>query len=141
MHALSRTLRTTLLLVVAVNGGIALGSGEVCAEAGSDAIPPNYRELIARYVLALRIDQRRLGTAMIATPYNKPDGWWGRLTGTTVPVVCVSFTNTNIFAQESKGYLLFSFENGKPYEWPVRGTAILANECGTFSRFYEVTKR
>lgn len=141
MHTLSRILRTTLLLVVVANGGATLGSGEVRAQAGSDAIPRNYRELIARYVLALGIEQRRLGTAMIATPYDKPDGWLGRVTGTTVPVVCVSFTSTNIFGRKSKGYLLFSFENGKPYEWPVRGTAILANECGAFSSFTEVMKR
>jgi hypothetical protein len=106
MSTLSRILRTTLLLIVVVNGGIAFGGR---AQAGSDAIPPNYRVLVARYVLALGIEQRRLGTAMIATPYNKPDGWLGRLTGTTVPVVCVSFTSSNIFGQESKGYLLTSY--------------------------------
>jgi hypothetical protein len=130
-----------LLLVIAVNGTIAVGFREVRAQAGSDAIPRNYRELIARYVLALGIEQRRLGTAMIATPYNKPDGWLGRLTGTTVPVVCVTFTSTDIFGRENKDYLLISFENGKPYEWPVRGTSILTNECGTFSAFTEVIKR
>jgi hypothetical protein len=89
-------------------------NGEVLAQAGSDAIPPNYRELVARYVLALRMDQRRLGTAMIATPYNKPDGILGRLTGTTVPVVCVSFTSTNIFGQESKNYLLIPSRTANP---------------------------
>jgi hypothetical protein len=77
---------------------------------------------------------------MIAKPYNKPDGWWGRLTRTTVPVVCVSFESTNIFGQQNKGYLLFSFEDGKPYEWP-RGSGVLASECGAFAPFYEVVKR
>jgi hypothetical protein len=113
---------------------------EVLVQRRPDAIPPNYRQLIARDVLALRIDQQRLGTALIATPYNKPNGWWGRLSGTTVPVVCVSFERTNIFGQQIKAYLLFSFENGKPYKWPVPGTAILTNECGTFSPFYEVSR-
>jgi hypothetical protein len=141
VHTLSRILGTTLLLlVVVVNAGIAL-AGEARGQTRSDAIPRNYRELIARYVLALGIEQTRLGTAMIATPYDKPDGWLGRLTNTTVPVVCVSFTSTNIFGRESKSYLLISFENGKPYEWPVHGTAILASECGAFSVFTEVMKR
>jgi hypothetical protein len=140
MRTLSRILRTTLLLAVMVGGGIAFGANEVRAQAGSDAIPGNYRELIARYVLTMRIDPLQLRTAMIATPYNKPDGLWGRLTNTTVPVVCMSYNKRNLLGQEGNEYFLFSFENGKPYTWPIAG-GVLVSECGTFSSFTEVTKR
>ncbi len=111
--------------------------GEVLAQAGSDAIPPNYRELIARYVLTLSLNHH--GNPMIAKPYNKPDGIWGRLTSTTVPVVCVSFDGRNIFGQENKIYFVFYFEDGKLRQWPSR--SILASECGAFSPFTEVMKR
>jgi hypothetical protein len=87
----------------------------------------------------MRIEPRELRTAMIATPYNKPDGLWGRLTGTTVPVVCMSYNKRNLLGTEGNEYLLFYFENGKLSRWP--DGAVLANECGTFSLFTEVTKR
>lgn len=114
--------------------------GEVRAEAGSNTIPPNYREVIARYVRNLRWSESVASTATIAKPYNKPDGWLGRLTGTTVPVVCVSFDTRNLLGQDYRGYLLFYFEDGKLRKWPTAG-GVLANECGAFSPFTEVMKR
>src|SRR5262245_21753264 len=98
MHPSFRTLRIILLLFV---GGFGVWSGEDRAQAGSDStnvIPPNYRELIARYMLTLGLEQRYLRTAMIAKPFNKPDGISGRLTGTTVPrsFVCPAIRGTRL---------------------------------------------
>jgi hypothetical protein len=45
-----------------------------------------------------------------------------------------------MLGQDYRGYLLFYFENGKLRKWPTAG-GVLANECGAFSPFYEVTKR
>lgn len=134
------TLRIILLLFV---GGFVVWSGEDCAQAGPDAtnvIPPNYRELIARYMLTVGVEERYLRTAMIAKPVNKPDGILGRLTGTTVPIVCVSGDTRNMLGMEYKGYFVFYFENGRLRRRDT-GNAILASECGAFSPFPEVMKR
>jgi hypothetical protein len=134
------TLRIILLLFV---GGFTVWSGEDRAQAGPDstnAIPPKYRELIARYILTVGVEERYLRTAMIAKPFNKPDGILGRLTGTTVPVVCVSGDTRNMLGMEYKGYFAFYFENGRLRRWNT-GSAILASECGAFSPFPEVMKR
>jgi hypothetical protein len=165
MHVLSRTFRATLLLIVAVNCGMALGSDEARAQAdplakfflgehGSYAIPPNYRELIARYALTvaqrMNYTQEALRTARIATPYNKPDGLWGRLTGESVPTVCVSFDGRNaddirsrgMWGESGKMYWMIYFENGELHTWGEHGTvAVILSECGTFSPFTEVMKR
>jgi hypothetical protein len=136
MHAVCRLLRVTWRLVVPMIG-LALAATGVHAQ--SNAIPHNYRQLIARYVLALGIDQQSLRTAMIATPYNKPDGIMGRLTGTTVPVICVSRDAKNMLGQEYKGYFVFYFVDGRLHQWDT-GSGVLVNECGTFSPFHEVMK-
>lgn len=79
---------------------MALGSDEARAQGESNAIPPNYRELIARYYLAVArnegvaISQEAWRTARIGKPYI-PDGLWGRLSGATVPTVCVSLDGMN----------------------------------------------
>lgn len=165
MHLLSRTFRAALLLSVAVNSGMAFGSDEARAQArsplaeflgehGSYAIPPNYRELIARYYLALArsrgvtVTQEAWRTARIAKPYNVPDGLWGSLTGTTVPTVCVTLDGMNAedirrrsaFGELGKAYAKFFFEDGKVQTWPPNSGG-LASECGAFSPFTEVMKR
>jgi hypothetical protein len=144
MNAPSRIFGAMLFLVVAVNSGTALGSDEprtgplaaFLGEHGSYAIPPNYRELIARYYLALArsegvtITQEALRTARIAKPYNVPDGLFGRLTGTTIPTVCVTLDGMNAddirrrsaFGELGKAYAKFLFEDGKPRAWPPNPT-------------------
>jgi hypothetical protein len=139
MHPLLRTLRFTLL-AVAVTAAIALPSGAARAQTASNKIPSNYRTQIARYLLSLGLPQRSLNSAMIATPYNKPDGIWGRLANTTVPVICVSNDTKNMLGQEFKGYFVFWFEDGQLRRWNT-GSGVLASECGTFSPFNEVIKR
>jgi hypothetical protein len=133
--AMHYVIRLGLAASLGALGGLALCASE--GRAQSDATPANYRELIARSVLTFGLDQQHLRTAMIAKPYNKPDGIWGRLTGTTVPVICVSIATRSIFGQESKGYFVFFFENGQPRRWPD-SSGVLANECGAFSPFNEV---
>lgn len=142
MSRFFRALRARLFLVIVVSAGVLLGSVEVDAQSVSvsDAVPANYRALIARYVLTLGLDQKTLHTAMIAKPYNKPDGIWGRLTGTTFPVVCVSIDTRNMLGTEFKGYFLFYFENGQVRRGNT-GSGILVSECGAFSPFREVMKR
>ena len=161
MHVLSRTFGATLLFIVAVNSGVALGSDEprtgplawFLGEQGSYAIPPNYRELIARYYVAFArsrgatISQEALRTARIATPYNVPDGLFGRLTGTTIPTVCVSLDGMNAadirtrsaFGELGKMYSKFLFEDGKPRTWPPNSGGLLS-ECGAYSPFPEIIK-
>ena len=117
MHPLFRPLRVMLLAAVAMTSAIAFPSGAARAQTASNKIPPNYRALIARYMLSLGLVQRSLNSAMIATPYNKPDGIWGRLTATTVPVVCVSHDTRNMLGQDYKGYFVFWFENGELRRW------------------------
>jgi hypothetical protein len=134
------TVRASLLVVVAVCGGWLLSSAGVHAQSVSEAVPANYRAQIARYLLTLGLDQKTLHSAMIAKPYNKPAGIWGRLTGTTFPAVCVSIDTRNMLGMEFKGYFLFYFENGQVRRGNT-GSGILVSECGAFSPFYEVMKR
>lgn len=135
-----RAVGARLLLVIVVSGAALLGSVQVHAQSVSNAVPANYRGLIARYVLTLGLDQKTLHSAMIAKPYDKPAGIWGRLTGTTFPAVCVSIDTRNMLGTEFKGYFLFYFENGQVRRGNT-GSGILASECGAFSPFYEVMKR
>jgi hypothetical protein len=134
-----RSFCAALLCAVSLVAGLSVAPDEVVAQSkpGTIAMPSNYRELIARYMLAMKeLDQKTLRTAKISKPYAKSAGIFG---GAPIPTVCVSIWSTNMLGMQYTGYFQFTIRNGQAQRLPT-ANAIFAEECGTFSPFYEVRK-
>jgi hypothetical protein len=127
--------------LVALLAGCTSGSTEGVAE----KMPPNYRALIAQYILSREpFDKKELGTAKISKPYaDRADGYpyGGSLFGgEPISVVCVSLHGCNMLGMCDVGYLQYTVKNGQIVR--LRGrTAIFSSVCGTFSTLHEVMKR
>lgn len=138
MKLFSRTLGWLPLSVIAVVAGMALEAGGALSQSKTSVttMPPNYRALVARYVLTqLNLDRPTLNTAMISQPFGK---WGGLFRGGTIPTVCVSIDTKNMLGMAFKGYFLFTIENGRA-ERLEAGNA-LVDTCPGMSPFYEVKR-
>jgi hypothetical protein len=134
-----RSFCAALLCAVSLAAGLAVVPNEVVAQSkpGAVAMPSNYRELIARYMLAMKeLDQKTLRTAKISRPYAKSAGIFG---GAPIPTVCVSIWTSNMLGMQFTGYFQFTIRNGRAERLPT-ANAIFSAECGAFSPFYEVRK-
>ena len=73
-------------------------------------MPPNYPELIARYMQTMPIPRQDLDTAKISAPYDR---WAGIFQTGTIPTVCVSIETQNMLGMRFTGYFLFTVEDGR----------------------------
>jgi hypothetical protein len=86
----------------------ASGTAEIGAAKAAIAVPPNYRQLIARK-LATSTDLRKLRKAEISQP---GEGWRGVFNGGTRPIVCAALTVEGKIIQQS--YVVgYTFQNGQ----------------------------
>jgi hypothetical protein len=101
-------------------------------------MPPNYRSLIARYILTHEnLDKATLNTAKISTPFVRGGGLFG---GDPVAAACVSVYTSNMLGMHFTGYSVYLAKNGQVEREPP-STAIISSTCGPFSPFHEVMKR
>jgi hypothetical protein len=126
------------LCTLALGAIIVTGVSQSAALAQNSArMPPNYRTLIAHYMLTrMPIPKDQLRTAMISQPYAK---WAGLIRGGTMPAVCVSIETKNMLAMHFTGYFLFTVENGQARRLG-EGSNALIDKCPPFSPFYEVRR-
>jgi hypothetical protein len=137
MNRLSRSFGAVVFGVTLL-AGCTTGPGEGGSQSRSESMPPNYRALIAQYILSREpFDKKQLSTAQISKPYAK---WGGLLGDPPIPTVCVSLDTCNMLGMCGVGYLQFTVTNGQIRRLKS-SNAIFSSECGTFSTFHEVMKR
>jgi hypothetical protein len=140
MNRLFQSLGAVAFCIVLVFAGCTTVPNEGLAQSKSQAarMPPNYRALIARYILSNEpFDKKTLSTAKISKPFTQGGGLFG---GEPIPVVCVSIYTSNMLGMHFTGYLEFTVNNGQAVR--LKGsTAIISETCGEFSPFFEVMKR
>ena len=123
-------LALAVVIVTSVSQPVALAQNSV-------RMPPNYRALIAHYMLTrMPIPKNQLKTAKISQPYAK---WGGLIRGGTIPAVCVSIETKNMLAMHFTGYFLFTVENGQARRLG-EGSNALIDKCPPFSPFHEVRR-
>jgi hypothetical protein len=137
---MNKAFRQTAIALLGVGTvfGVALHSVAFAQGTPQSAkMPPNYRALIARYMLTqMPVPPAELRTAMISQPYAK---WGGLFRTDTMPTVCVSIQRTNMLGMHGTGYFLFTVENGRVRRLG-QGTNALIDKCPPFSPFHEVRR-
>jgi len=93
-------------------------------------LPPNYRHLIAQYILART--HHVIHKAMITPPYNK---YGSIFRGGTIPAVCVAIFRDNPFGIVVRDNWVLTVENGR-----VLNLAIGFDTCSGFSPFNELKR-
>ena len=111
------------LMVVAV-----LSAPRVPAYAGNNAVPTNYKLLVARKILGVT-DRKSIRSARISGPENQ---WVGLLTGFR-PVVCVELFRENMLKSSARDLWVFTFENGLVAKFTQSNI-----DCGPLAPFDEL---
>jgi len=111
------------LMVVAV-----LSAPIVPADAGNDAVPANYKLLVARKILGVT-DRKSIRSARISAPAEQ---WVGLLTGFR-PVVCVELFRENMLKSSARDLWVFTFENGLVAKFTQSNI-----DCGPLAPFDEL---
>jgi hypothetical protein len=136
-----RKLGTVLLAFAWALAGCVVDPGDGMgrsSRSNSVRMPPNYRVLIAQYMLTHEpFDKKVLSTAKISEPRIVGGGLFG---SDPMPVVCVSIYTSNMLGMHFTGYLEYTILNGRAVRLKG-GTAIISETCGKFSQFREVMTR
>jgi hypothetical protein len=108
------------------------------------ALPPNYRVLIARYILTRErlLQSIVVNTAMISKPYDDRGApLWRNIDPDHTPGVCVAYDARTLFGP-SRAYLLFTVRNGQVEQMYTHNNAILFTEgmCPDYTPFTELMK-
>jgi hypothetical protein len=118
---------------VALAGAWMLPTGVAAGDAkpSTAELPPNYREQIARYLMAN--NRYPVQKAAISKPWKK---WGGLLRGGTMPAVCVAVYRENPFGMQVRDNWVFTAENGQVHE-----TTLGTDPCDAVHPFNELMKR
>jgi hypothetical protein len=124
------------LFALAATATLVLAIHSPCAQAQSEQarMPPNYRTLIANYMLSRGYPKEMLDSAKISAPFSK---WGGLLRGGTIPTVCVAVMAHSLVDPTPRYWnIFFSVEEGQ-----VHKLAPGLDQCPPFSPFSEVRNR
>jgi hypothetical protein len=101
------------------------------AKGAANAVPPNYRQLVAQRILE-STDRRNIRRAGISRPQEQ---WVGLLSGGNQPAVCVEVIRETLLTSNARDVWMFTFRDGRI------ATAYYSNaNCGNFSPFEELLR-
>ena len=141
MNPILRKLSAAVFLTISTIAALAAVPSEALAQGkpGLVKMPPNYRALVARYMLTQTdYDRATLNTAKISKPFNQPGGFFG---GDPIPTVCVSIYTKNMLGMAFTGHILFTVRNGQAVRQKSESAILADQTCGPFSPFTEVMNK
>lgn len=146
MNPFFRNTAILLFCAIVMNACAGAPSNEALVKDNSTAaaaLPANYRDLIARYVLAHeQRDGISINDAMISKPYDDRGApLFRQIAPEHTPAVCVSMKSLSLFGEE-RVYLLFTIRNGQVVPLYTHNSAIIFTEgmCPDYTPFRELTK-
>jgi hypothetical protein len=112
--------------------GIVASGHVIDAQAATNSIPPNYRQLVARHILE-NSDRRAIRAARISQPKEL---WVGLFAGCNQPAICVEVIRQTILTSDARDVWVFTFRDGQ-----IATAGYSYANCGEFSPFNELLRQ
>jgi hypothetical protein len=111
--------------------GIVAEGQVIDAQAATNSIPSNYRQLVAHHILE-NTDRRTIRSARISQPKEL---WVGLLSGGNQPAICVEVIRQTILTSDARDVWVFTFKDGQ-----IATAGYSYANCGEFSPFNELLR-
>jgi hypothetical protein len=112
--------------------GFAVAAANAQAPNAANAVPPNYRQLVAQKILE-STDPRKIRKARISQPHVL---WAGLAGGGNRPAICVEVIRETFLTSDARDVWVFTFQDGR-----IATAGYSYADCGSYAPFDELLKR